>query len=122
VRLYDPAALFRTDSPLPTTTVSSLNPETRHFGRQLLTADLDGDGLDELIVGASDSTVDDDLAAGRLFIWNGQDWPSTLIGGADHLVEGTHAFERVGQWTSLADTDNNGTIELYMSLRAAEIQ
>ncbi|MFT6146182.1 MAG: hypothetical protein ACJAV2_004072 [Myxococcota bacterium] len=45
-----------------------------------------------------------------------------MIGAADHLVEGTHAFERVGQWTSLADTDNNGTIELYMSLRAAEIQ
>jgi hypothetical protein len=122
VRLYDPALLFSSDGQDIKTTLSSLNPDTRHLGRQLTTGDLDGDGLDELIVGASDSTVGDDLAAGRLLIWNGQDWPSVLVDGADHVVEGTHAFQRVGQWTSLADTDNNGTLELYMALRAAEVQ
>lgn len=122
VLLYNPTPLFTTGRRRPNTTLSSLDSDTRHFGRHLTTGDLDADGLDELIVGASDSTVGDDLTAGRLLVWNGQDWPTALIDGADHVVEGRHAFERVGRWTSLADTDNNGTVELYMSLRAAELQ
>ncbi len=122
VLLYNPTPLFTSGRRRPNTTLSSLASDTRHLGRHMTTGDIDGDGLDELIVGASDSTVAGDLGAGQLFVWSGQDWPRALIDGADHVVEGRHAFERVGRWTSLADTDNNGTVELYMSLRAAEVQ
>lgn len=91
-----------------------------HFGRTLNTGDINGDGVDDVLIGAPDATVDGDLAAGRLYVWTGQstaDAPSSTA--ANHIVEGTHPFERVGRWTSLADTDGDGVLQVYLALRAA---
>ncbi|TNE87974.1 MAG: hypothetical protein EP330_16945 [Deltaproteobacteria bacterium] len=74
--------------------------EPTHLGRSLLFADLDGDGLDELIVGAEDRVDGDDFDAGWVGVWRGSTTRlgANLVLGEDEdwSLQPDHAFQRLG--------------------------
>ncbi len=97
-----------------------------HLGRGLGAGDLDGDGLDDLVLGAPDLQVGGNgYDAGRAWVWSGalsSSWTVlTDLVDAGLRVDGTQPFGRVGRSFHIVDTrpDVVGA-ELLMPLRAAE--
>ncbi|MCA9492847.1 MAG: FG-GAP repeat protein [Myxococcales bacterium] len=97
-----------------------------HFGRELLVGDLDGDGSDDLIVGAPDAhgTGRNDFDTGALWIWTGatsDTWSArTAAVDADRLLDGDQPFERIGARLAVADLDGDGQQDLLVPTRAAD--
>lgn len=71
-----------------------------HLGRSVLIADLDGDGYDELIVGAEDYTDGEDFDAGWVGVWRGGPsrlGPNLVLGeDEDWSLRPDHAYQRLG--------------------------
>lgn len=71
------------------------------FGRTLLADDLDGNGVDDVVLGSPDVAIDGDLDVGRLWLWRHRDvaqWVGEVDRGtAEQIIEGPHAFARVGR-------------------------
>lgn len=102
-----------------------------HFGRELTAADLDGDGTDDLVVGAPDwrerrgqGDARTRYDAGHLWVWDGVDrvrWTLDEAGiPADIEVRGTQPFLRIGRAVHAADLDGDGRAELLLPARAPE--
>lgn len=91
-------------------------PGARHAGRELAVGDVDGDGRDEIVVGAPDAVIEDDTDRGLVGVW----WAAVFKGGASPAVRivGETAFARAGARPVLADLDGDGSAELLLPLRA----
>jgi len=100
--------------------------ETDGFGRAVAMADLNGDGLDELLIGApfvnpeqDDSTYD----AGKLYVFRGQsdlqDWTRKMTGADAKLryIE-PQQYLRTGQFIRTGDVDADDKIDIVLLHRA----
>ncbi len=92
-----------------------------HFARALYAADLDGDSLDDLLVGSPDFRAGGEaFDAGRLDVWSGvTPWPGSL-GSAEraHALVGSEPFRRVGRQVHVGDPDGDGLADLLVPTRA----
>lgn len=99
--------------------------ETDHVGRALLAADLDGDGADDLVVGAPDYREGNAWDAGRAWVLlaassGGWERRTPLTSDAAQEVLVAEApFQRVGRHMSAADLDGDGREDLILPLRRA---
>lgn len=81
-------------------------------------ADVDGDGLDDLLLGQRDAPVGGVNQAGAIDVVRGQLWfpPGQRLdldaGQFDFRVHGTLARDMIGTWTAAADTDGDGFAEI----------
>ncbi|MCB9688959.1 MAG: FG-GAP repeat protein [Alphaproteobacteria bacterium] len=97
-----------------------------HFGRTLLVADLDGDALDDLVVGAPDAhgSGRNDFDTGAIWIWTGatsDTWAARIAAAdADRLLDGDQPFERIGARLASADLDGDGLDDLLVPTRTAD--
>jgi hypothetical protein len=118
----------RPDRPVPMTgftLVGRFAPDTAsdpvHFGRWLYSADLNNDGLGDLVVGAPDYHGPDgpDFDTGRLWAWFGpadlEEWPTSgFTPPADVMVTGEEPFQRIGRAVSVFDSDGDSLDELWL--------
>ncbi|MBX2797609.1 MAG: FG-GAP repeat protein [Myxococcales bacterium] len=98
-----------------------------HLARSITAADIDGDGIDDLVVGSPDHRVaESGFDVGRVWVWPGADRASwgidTNIFDAPHQVSGSHPFMRVGRNLAVGDPDGTGFDVLLVPTRAAAVQ
>jgi hypothetical protein len=91
-----------------------------HLGRTVAVADLDGDGIDELIVGGPDRRVGQLFDVGQIFVFNGAIERTGLVasGSADQHITADQGFRRVGQHIVVSDLDGDGRAELLLPTRS----
>jgi hypothetical protein len=112
------AGTLQESSASPTAQING-SEDANHFGRHLATADLDADGIADLIIGASDWQADNGaFDAGRVFVWSGSGagvWPLKFtVLSANWTVDGDQPFQRVGRAMFAGDIDSDGTGELLL--------
>jgi len=96
-----------------------------HLGRFAHVADVDGDGADDLLLGAPDYGIGtDQVDLGRVWVFLGANrgrWDESgpTTDDADVEIAGTEPFERVGQDMTGADLDSDGDDEILLPTRAA---
>lgn len=92
------------------------------FGTSVTCADLTGDGMDEIIVGAprhNPSGDDEHYASGALYVWYGEEdlsgWnTSSTAGKADTVIEREQAWLLTGATVTAGDMDGDGASELVL--------
>lgn len=87
------------------------------FGQTLAVADLNGDAIDDLIVGAPASGGDDAIAAGSVHVFFGRA-RSDSVGAraaADLTLTGHAAGDRLASSLTVADVDGDGADDLLVS-------
>ena len=95
--------------------------EGERLGRAVAVADLDDDGLDDLIIGAPRHDPGEAFAAGALYIFRGrQDYEGWEREFSSEQANGSlvqdQAFLRTGERFALGDTDTDGLPELVLLL------
>ena len=106
-------------------TISGENPGDG-FGRSVTAADLNGDGIDELIIGAPfTNPTDEDSAydSGTLYVFFSADdyagWSLTMSGSdASVQVSEPQQYLRTGQLVRSGDVDQDGRMDLAILHRA----
>ncbi len=96
-----------------------------HFGANLAIADLDGDGLGELLVGAPRANPfdsDGTFAAGVLYLFSGATLPESGIQySASELVSARFVYRQqflqVGESFEVGDYDGEGGLDLALTVR-----
>ena len=95
-----------------------------HVGRTVGRCDLDGDGVDDLLLGAPDyQSGNNGYGAGRAFAWMG---PIPRRGiqdpaEADRIYTADQPFARIGQQIACADLDQDGRDDLVLPARTAAV-
>ncbi|MEN0063582.1 MAG: hypothetical protein AAGA48_15635 [Myxococcota bacterium] len=113
------AALYVDDAAAPVAWVDGA-ASGEQLGRAVLAGDLDGDGVDDVVLGSPDVVNGNQLDVGQLWLWRSE--RVAAFGGAvdrdgaDQTIQGTHAFQRVGR--KLSRTMLNGTPVLLIPTRA----
>ena len=90
------------------------------FGSSLCLCDLDGDGAEDLIVGAPSSGDEEALESGALAVYLGREG-AMLAPEPDIIIRGDWSGGRFGSTLAGADLDNDGRVELLVGApRAGE--
>lgn len=97
--------------------------EPDHFGAVLEARDVDGDLVDDLLVGVPDWYGGNNLYdTGQLFLWTGAsaaEWPPNFtVDSATWTIEGTSPFQRVGQRMAVIDVDQDGVRDVLLATRS----
>ena len=96
-----------------------------HFGQAIATGDVDGDGLDDLLVGSPyyDPTADSSFNAGMVTLFLG----STLAGGGSLVdtdaaltIYGIDEMAGLGSSVGLSDVDGDGLADLWIGAHQGE--
>ena len=87
------------------------------FGETLLVADVDGDSMADLVVGAPSWAPDGQVAAGRVCIFLGplNDGPALKASDADFTLRGEEPGDHFGSSMAFGDVDGDGAGELLIS-------
>jgi hypothetical protein len=85
-----------------------------HFGRSLLGADVDGDGIADIIAGTPEWRDTVGWDAGRLWLWYGGE---AVSAGPDATIGSTQPFSRIGRGMSAGDLDGDGLADLVLPAR-----
>ncbi|MBD3349409.1 MAG: hypothetical protein GF400_09485, partial [Candidatus Eisenbacteria bacterium] len=122
VFVLDAELLQTLTAPARADTISPLSIEGgephERFGETLLVSDLDGDALQDLVVGAPSWGSGDALHSGRIYVFFG---PLAATGsvpcteGADAIVRGDRAGDRLGASLEAADLTGDGRPELIVA-------
>lgn len=99
-------------------TLDGTTGATGYFGRRVVICDLDGDGVDDLVVGAP-FTNGSQSYGGAVGVWFGAgagDWASERLDNADTRIYGEESFGFFGMDLACADVDGDG----YDDLLAAD--
>jgi len=91
-----------------------------HFGRTVAVAELDGDGLPDLLIGGPDRRVGQLYDVGQLAIFLGSRTLDILTasGEADLSITDDQGFRRVGRRVVVHDVDGDGLDELLLPTRS----
>ncbi len=91
-----------------------------HFGRTVAVAELDGDGLPDLLIGGPDRRVGQLYDVGHLAIFLGSRTLDVLTAGgdADLSITDDQGFRRVGRRVVVHDVDGDGIDELLLPTRS----
>jgi hypothetical protein len=127
VHVFDASALTDATAPEPVASfLAGIGRTGDHVGRTLAVGDVDGDGLQDLLVGAPDYRDDDAPNAfdlGSIFVWTGATWPAweleVDVTAAPFQVAGSQPFQRTGRRIVTGDADGDGADELWVPTRSA---
>jgi hypothetical protein len=97
---------------LATATLAGPSTGPFNFGKDLASADFDGDDDVELLTADAGATVSSLRSAGEIYVLEGPFSGSLSLGSADTVIQGTAASATVGNTFAVGDTNGDGDDDL----------
>lgn len=93
------------------------------FGSALEIGDVDGDGREDLLVGAPKHDIAGQLDAGCTYLFRGgPTLASRSADQADHAIDGVLAGDRLGARVACGDLDGDGVMDLVLGASGVDVQ